>query len=381
MTRSVFVIASAIAATLLAGLTAAGLWPAWIGVLITGGCLCAAYALALTGRRRPPQPAQVFEPVPALTPPTPPPPAVRTVHVQAVPMPSSDPNYRFLLYCTVCWRPGPAAAETPHPQPAEFATRMVVHQAAQVTAKEPPDRHDLIQHRLSNDLAAVMQDRSGSVEFWACNVVVTLPKEDLERQHRLATARKDYQWWEQQVHLERGRRAYLRTEVLPDTGSAVVWWLSQSQDMKQVQPAVELIGSLARLSAAANNREIEPVLRTFVNDLPDLPQPAPAYANGAHHGSAVNGEATNYNRVDRAAACAAALADFVTGVNSEPERSQFGDHIARLTNYFGDDELARRIRVDFQAPDLSSTASEPPDENLPAPDNRPDLDIPDAAAP
>lgn len=65
--------------------------------------------------------------------------------------------------------------------------------------------------------------------------------------------------------------------MLKDTGSAVVWWLSRND--KEVEGAVDRIGLLAQLSAAANNESVQPVFEYLVSRLPrptPTPTPTPA---------------------------------------------------------------------------------------------------------
>jgi hypothetical protein len=347
MNRTVYLLVGAAVAVLIVVLTAFGVWPGWVGVLVAG-LLCAALILAVRFFQPAPlPPAATYAPAPVAPPPPPPP-----LTIQGVPLPSADPDYRFLLYGTVCWRFRPDGPDKRHPHPEELAKRIVIERAAQITAGEQPGGYDLVQHRLNNVLAVVTPDRTGSIEVWANNVSLTLPNEDMERQYRLSTVRKNEQVWEHERKYERNMRSYLRNEVLGDTGSTVVWWLAR--DPKQVQETVALIGPLAQLSAAANNRDVDPIFRQLTNGLP-----APAHE--PFDSSIIRSEPPPAGRDDMAAASAQTLADALFP-NTEPERSRFADQLARLIAASGDTEIADRLRRTFDVPDFDV-----PDFGVPEP--------------
>ncbi|MGW5052744.1 hypothetical protein [Actinokineospora sp. NPDC004072] len=238
-------------------------------------------------------------------------------HIRDVALPSAAADYRFLLHGLVRWR---AAADAPVTGAERIAVNAVVERAQRITRQEPPEVHDLIAPRLAVELGQPAPDRTGLVEAWLEEVVVTLPDADLQRLRRLADVRKDEQVWEQERQLERNKRRYLRDDVLQSTGSAVVWWLAQ--DPTRVEQTVSLIGALAKLSAVAQDRPLDPVFEQF-EEVPETVEAA----------------------VRR-------LMDEVVPGSAEHVRSDFADRLASLASELGADEVAARIREAFNAPDL-----------------------------
>lgn len=339
------IVGAATMAILLLLLTADGELPGWLGVLLTG-CLIPVVGLIIRSWRPeqplPPPPPRV-EYVPMQAPPPP------TVQIQAAPLPSADPDYRFLLSCVACWRVRGSGSTSPIENPEELARLTVIARASQLTATAQPGNYDLIRHKLDGTLAVPMPDHSGTIEIWAHSVWLTLPDGDLQRQHELALIRKDEQVWEHKRNYERNLRAYLLNEALPDTGSAVAWWLSKNPE--QVRETVELIGTLAQLSAAANNREIDPVFQSFVNGAaadgngngtPSYPLGAGEFLGG------LNGNSPG----DSVARTAHNFVDSLFAADAEAERTRFADQLAKLVKSYGNDGLAERIRTDFDAPDF-----------------------------
>ncbi len=344
MNRATYLIIGTATALLIVVLTAYGVWAAWVGVLIAGALAVALVVALLAYQPAPPAPVATFAPLPVPPPPPAPPPPPLTI--QGVPLPSADADYRFLLYATVCWRFRPDGPDKQHPHPEELAKRIVIERAAQITAAEQPGGYDLVQHRLNNVLATITPDRTGSIEVWAHSVSLTLPNEDMERQYRLSTVRKNEQVWEHERNYERNMRSYLRNEVLGDAGSTVVWWLAK--DPRQVQETVGLIGPLAQLSAAANNKEVDPVFRPLTSAGPVVAAPDAAVAPPAP------------GRSDVAAQSAHTLADTLFPPDAGPQRSRFADQLARLIATSGDADVADRLRTTFDIPDLST-----PDPHVP----------------
>ncbi|HWC82300.1 MAG TPA: hypothetical protein VG756_20310 [Pseudonocardiaceae bacterium] len=226
------------------------LWPVVVGALVC----CAAGALGyLAINRRPPDP--VF------LPPAPQPaPVIQTQRdqVQAINLPSAEPDYEFILDVTVYWRSiGTAADAQQHFRPGARGIDSIIERAAQVAANVPPSMAIRLQHRLNDVLGIVQPDRTGLVEAWADQVRISLSDADVGRLHEMATIRKNKELWEHQRRFECDRRAYLTDDVLRSTGSALVWWLSRND--KEVDQAVALIGTMTQLSAAARDEEISQV--------------------------------------------------------------------------------------------------------------------------
>ncbi|GAB1327795.1 hypothetical protein [Streptomyces sennicomposti] len=93
----------------------------------------------------------------------------------------------------------------------------------------------------------------------AADVTLILAPADRERLTKLADLRKDEQIWEYERQHERNMRRYLGDDVLKTTGSAVVWWLARHEN--EIEKAVDMIGPLARISAAANDEEVPELFR------------------------------------------------------------------------------------------------------------------------
>ena len=103
-------------------------------------------------------------------------------------------------------------------------------------------------------LGALLPDPGRQVEARAESVHLPLPPEDQKRLDEIATLRKEERLWEYQRRYQVSKRHYLRTDVLKDTGSAVVWWLAKhEEDLKQV---ADNIGLLDQLAHAANNNHM-----------------------------------------------------------------------------------------------------------------------------
>jgi hypothetical protein len=170
---------------------------------------------------------------------------------------SAVPDYDFVFSATVYWRTVPRVGlPRPHANPAALAVQSILARAREVTVQELPHRYAMAQVRLTSVLGTILGDGAGSVEAWAGQIQLFLGEDDLARLRRLADVRKDHDIWEHELHSERDRRAYLADDVLKNTGSAVVWWLAHKKGDIDLRDAVDLIGALRQLSAAANNTEV-----------------------------------------------------------------------------------------------------------------------------
>jgi hypothetical protein len=104
---------------------------------------------------------------------------------------------------------------------------------------------------LSVALGVLLPNPGGQVEVMAESVRLQLPPEDQKRLDELATLRKEEGLWEYQRRYQVSKRHYLRTDVLKDAGSAVVWWLAKHEDnLEQVATNIDL---LTKLAHAAND--------------------------------------------------------------------------------------------------------------------------------
>ncbi|WP_051854844.1 hypothetical protein [Streptomyces sp. NRRL B-1347] len=188
----------------------------------------------------------------------------RVTHVA---LPSATPDYDFSFAATVLWSELEAPEEAPVINPAGLAVDAILQRARQHTERQPPTRSAFVQHQLNGALGIMRMDPTGRVLAMAQDVSLSLPEQDRERLGKLSDVRKDEDVWEHERNYERSKRTYLGNDVLKDTGSAVVWWLSRNDE--EVEGTVDRIGLLARLSAAANNDAVLPPFDHLV------PQPRP----------------------------------------------------------------------------------------------------------
>ncbi|MFC0110289.1 hypothetical protein [Kibdelosporangium aridum] len=196
--------------------------------------------------------------------------------VSAVPLPSSEVDYRFLFSATVCWRQTSPKTAVPHASPGDLAVHWILTRARELTVLEKPEDYRVVQHRLAVALGTALAEPYGHVVAWAVDVSLAMSDEDAKRLDRLAEMRKHERMWEQERRIEIAMRRYLSEDVFKDTGSAVVWWVSRHTD--QIEESVQMIGHLAQLTAAANSKEIPG---------PDLLRAIQASENGRH----INGSA------------------------------------------------------------------------------------------
>jgi len=179
-----------------------------------------------------------------------------------VPLPSARPGYDFRFAATVRWREPISRTAAAHANPGALAVNLVVTRAVNLLATQLPENRAVAERTLESALGISVLDPSSQVDVWATGVALTLPDADVERLRRHAELRKDEALWESERDYERNKRAYLGDDVLKSTGSAVVWALARKED--SIERAVELIGPLALLSAAANDAELPAQFRDLV---------------------------------------------------------------------------------------------------------------------
>jgi hypothetical protein len=305
--------------------------PWWIGVafclpIIVGGLVAKRH---YEHKRVPELPAAaVYQPPPPPAPPV-------SVSIQGLALPSAHRDYRFLLHGSVLWRQSGTQASQ-HPRPGQLAIDAIRERAARLTESESPADADLLAPRLATELSFPRSDRTGALEVWAQDTILTIPDADRVRLDKIADVRKDEEVWECQRAYERSKRAYLRDDVLTTTGSAVVWWLAR--DTAGVQDTVDLIGTFAQLVAAAQNREVEPLFQSFPHDL----------AGGrVDAGYTPSGEP-----VEEVDVLGRLMAQLVPD-GSEPEQADVADRLARIAEEAGATDLATTIRERFNAPDFT----------------------------
>lgn len=243
-------------------------WPAWAVVVAVLVCGLIGAVAHLALNRPQPEPIYVPQPIPAPEPPT-----AQLVSVQGVTIASARPDYEFILDAAVYWRTtGDPAAPHPHFRPAARAIDTIIEQAARIAATVDPGMAGQLQHRLNDILGVVRTDSTGRVEVWADQVRISLFDADAVRLRRLADIRKDEELWQHERRRECDKRAYLTDDVLKTTGSALVWWLSHHDG--DVRQAADLIGTMARLSAAAQDEDIPTLFRHLLpqDQLPPEPR-------------------------------------------------------------------------------------------------------------
>jgi hypothetical protein len=236
-------------------------WVTWLLVLLV---LLVVIVLVVVGFRAD-RPGPMDVAPTQIAPAPPPPPPNQQASVSSVALPSSVPEFHFLFAATITWR----NLTSWHGNPAGLAVELIVSRAREVAAAQPPTMLGVAQAMLNSLLGQPTRDPAGHVEVWASEVWLTLSEQDEERLRTLTEARKDELVWDHQRRWERSRREYLSEDVLHSPGSAVVWWLSRNED--KIEGTVNLIGHLARLSAAAHDAEVPELFRHL-----DPIGPAPA---------------------------------------------------------------------------------------------------------
>ncbi|GAA3161834.1 MULTISPECIES: hypothetical protein [Streptomyces] len=253
-------------------------WPAWVTVfpalaLVALLSLLVVYQSAEPEREPDPyrpEPSPVAEPVPTpfttrLTAPSEPP--FNERRVDRVRLASARPDYTFVFSATVWWRPLRSGAGPAQPGLADLAVSTVLSRAQAVVGQEDPERWETAPHRLQSEIGCQRTDAADLITVLADGISLTLDEDDRIRLEKLSQLRKDEDDWERHRHFERSRRSYLGDEVLKTPGSAVVWWLARHDE--RVKDAVNMIGPLAQLSAAANDTVIPEPFRHVVAGYPD----------------------------------------------------------------------------------------------------------------
>ncbi|MGW7442969.1 hypothetical protein [Kitasatospora sp. NPDC054795] len=250
-------------------------WPVWLWVM---PAVIAVVLAALLASARSPEP----EPEPELEPEPEPAgsdePRWEETRVDEVALPSRVPDYDFCFSAVVWWRPIPNATGLVHADPASLAIETVLARARELAEREVPQRLGLLQHRLNGVLGTQIRDVSGLVEAMGGQVELRLSEDDRERLGKLSEVRKTEEVWEHERRYEQSRRAYLGGDVLKSPGSAVVWWLARHDD--KVTEAVDMIGPLAQLSAAANDEAVDELYAHLIaqpmsQTIPSLDEEAP----------------------------------------------------------------------------------------------------------
>jgi hypothetical protein len=174
-------------------------------------------------------------------------------------LPSAVDGYDFLFSATVWWKPGPDPVDRSDDAFPALAVSSVVGRALEIVRHEEPGRASSARYHLEGELGLPLPDRSGRVTALAADVTLTLAPADRERLRKLNDLRKDEEIWEYERQHERNKRRYLGDDVLKSAGSAVVWWLVRHEN--EIEKAVDMIGPLAQIAAAAKDEEVPELFR------------------------------------------------------------------------------------------------------------------------
>ena len=179
----------------------------------------------------------------------PPPPQFQTQPITGIRLPTAFADYHFWFAADVIWLPSADGVRGA----GDIAVNEIIRRACKFTEQRDPSDATLVASYLSVDLGNFQPDPRRQVEARAESVHLQLPSEDQKRLDELATLRKEEGLWDYQRRCQINKRRYLRTDVLKDAGSAVVWWLAQHEDKPQEVAAS--IDVLTQLADAANNME------------------------------------------------------------------------------------------------------------------------------
>ncbi|MFB6693408.1 hypothetical protein ACFCX3_23085 [Streptomyces virginiae] len=258
-------------------------WSAWLwGFLsmVTASGSLLLMMTVLSGDQASRQPAEAEPPAPPTEQPY-----QETRVIDAV-LPSATDGYDFLFSATVWWQPTLEHTRLSEGASPAVAVSSVVSRALEVVRHEEPGRASFARYRLEGELGVPALDRSRRVKALAADVTLTLSPADRERLRKLNDLRKDEEIWEYERQHERNKRRYLGDDVLKSAGSAVVWWLARHED--EIEKAVDMIGPLARISAAANDAEVPELFRHLL--VPPVGTPAEAAAGQPPRGGGGGGD-------------------------------------------------------------------------------------------
>ncbi|WP_189928952.1 hypothetical protein [Streptomyces sulfonofaciens] len=336
-----------IGATLVLG-TVCG-WPVWLWILLPtllAGVLLLTVLWSGTGA--PAVFAQDGFEAEFVAPEPPPEPPYFAYPVSGVPLPSAMADYPFLFSATVHWRHVTGLTTVSHGNPASVAVASVLHRVQSTAAAESPSRCGFLQHWLESTLGAPVTDASALVTAYATNVRLTLRPADQQRLDELDALRKSVGAWEGHRQHERNRRGYLGEDVLRTPGSAVVWWLSRHED--EIERAVEMIGPLTCLSAAANDQEVPETFRHLCAP-PGAPaerEPTGGFGHPEPEEQAADPrepqEHVRGRRASEPSEHVSALLDEMGFAPGSDERAVFVDRLARMSEKVGRPDVAENMR-------------------------------------
>jgi hypothetical protein len=179
-----------------------------------------------------------------------PPVQFQTQPITSIRLPTALADYYFRFAASVSWRPSADGVSGA----ADIAAKEIIRRASKITAQQDPGDAALAASDLSVALGALLLDPTRQVEVRAESVHLGISPEDQKRLDEFATLRKEEGLWEYQRRYQVSKRQYLRTDVLKDAGSAVVWWLAKHED--NPQDVAANIDVLTRLAHAANTNHM-----------------------------------------------------------------------------------------------------------------------------
>ncbi|GAB3654335.1 hypothetical protein GCM10027589_12970 [Actinocorallia lasiicapitis] len=262
---ALFMCSVSVAALLTWGLVGLAPRSVWIPTVLVVGFVAVAILLAYgaNGRAVRPEAEVPFDRLPAEFG------EHQALMITDVPLPSRREDYSFLFSATVLWSPL-TEDEQPDLHLPALAVAAVLGRARDIARQCDPDQAALVRYELGSELGKMQPDDARSVRAMARSIRLFLPERDRERLVKLATLRKEKAMWEHERKYEQSRREYLGEDVLKDTGSAVVWWLSRNDE--QVEKTVQDIDLLAQLASAANNTYLPDAFQPHPPDLEHDPE-------------------------------------------------------------------------------------------------------------
>ncbi|WP_431781982.1 hypothetical protein [Streptomyces chumphonensis] len=325
-------------------------WPAWAWPLVAATLLVApAVVFRISATRRGPVPVAFEEQLTAA-------PTERTHHrVSQVVLPSKWPDYDFVFSATVRWYLVDAPACAPVLNPAGLAVDAVLKRARAITEQREPIRVSLVEQELSGALSPMAPESTGHLQAMAQDIQVVLAQQDQERLDKLANVRKDEAVWAHQRKYEQSKRRYLGEDVLKDTGSAVVWWLTKNDE--HVERTVNDLALLAQLTSAANDADIPERLRDLISQ--QNGEPTASDFSGMEPSSVPQRQETATTR----------LSDFLDSVgfiDGDVRRPMLAAQIAGLIKEQNRHETAEEIQHHFDPPtSLAADDDEAPASGAP----------------
>ncbi|MFJ2114305.1 hypothetical protein ACIOEX_20840 [Streptomyces sp. NPDC087850] len=328
-------------------------WSLWLRILVPTTVLSGVALLLVLNHSGPARRnGSQFEEDPPTVPETPAEPPYREFYLSEVMLPSSMADYDFIFSATVWWRPAQGYSRTSDSYLPNLARASILNRARAITGQEHPSRSEFVRYLLDGALGSPGLDESASVTALATDARLDLAHADRERLQEIAGLRKAEQAWEQQRQYERNKRAYLGDEVLKTPGSAVVWWLARHDD--EVEKAVEMIGPLAQIAAAANDTEVPELFQHLVAPA-DVPIGNCDYPE--HHGQAgiyFSPGTGNPGTGDKAVDHLSGWLDECGLAEGSDERAVFAHRIARLQ-----ESASRSATADRSGQGFTDQASDP----------------------